>query len=148
LDSQNLPDQLQHHPARHPANHRQVSDERCQLGTEVTRRFLRDRRLRRFAAFRTKCALALVLGDMRFDGRQFGHLMPSRVTFDSGLRTAAGEPVVAVTAAGREYLDHFIDSFGRYELAPASTMARLASRFPAALFPLAASLTLFARQSI
>jgi hypothetical protein len=74
--------------------------------------------------------------------------MPSRVTFDSGLRTAAGEPVVAVTAAGREYLDHFIDSFGRYELAPASTMARLASRFPAALFPLAASLTLFARQSI
>jgi hypothetical protein len=56
--------------------------------------------------------------------------------------------MVAVTAAGREHFDHFIDSFGRYEFAPASTMARLASRFPAALFPLAASLSLFARQPV
>jgi hypothetical protein len=56
--------------------------------------------------------------------------------------------MVAVTAAGREHLDHFIDSFGRYEFAPVSTMARLASRFSAALFPLAASLPLLACQSI
>ncbi len=33
-------------------------------------------RLRRFAAFRTKCALAMVLDDMRSDGRRFGYLMP------------------------------------------------------------------------
>jgi hypothetical protein len=85
---------------------------------------------------------------MRFDGRQFGHLMPSRFTFDSRLWTAAGEPMVAVTAAGREHFDHFIDSFGRYQFAPAATMARLASRFSAAPFPLAASLPLFASQSI
>jgi hypothetical protein len=85
---------------------------------------------------------------MRFDGRQFGHLMPSRFAFDDGLWTAPGEPVVAVTAAGRKYLDYRIDSFGRNEFAPAPAMARLASRFPAALLPLAASLPLFARQSI
>jgi hypothetical protein len=74
--------------------------------------------------------------------------MPSRFTFDSRLWTAAGEPMVAVTAAGREHFDHFIDSFGRYQFAPAATMARLASRFSAAPFPLAASLPLFASQSI
>jgi hypothetical protein len=56
--------------------------------------------------------------------------------------------MVAMTAAGREHLDHFVDPLGRYEFAPASTVSRLASRFPAALFPLAASLPLFARQSI
>ncbi len=130
------------------ANHRQVSDECCQLGTEVTRRFPGQLRLRGFAACRTKCALALVLGDMRFDGRQFGHLMPARFPLDSGLWAAAGEPMVAVTAAGREHLDHFIDSFGRHELAPAAAMTGLAPGFSAALFPLAASLSLFARQSI
>jgi hypothetical protein len=74
--------------------------------------------------------------------------MPSRFTFDSGLWAAAEEPMVAVTAAGREHLDYFIDPFGRYEFAPAAAMARLASRFSAALLPLAASLPLFARQSI
>ncbi len=93
-------------------------------------------------------ALALVLGDMRFDGRQFGHLMPSRFTFDSGLWTAAGEPVVAVTAAGRENLDHLIDSFGRHEFAAVALVAGLAPRFSAALLSLAASLPLFASQSI
>jgi hypothetical protein len=85
---------------------------------------------------------------MRFDGRQFGHLMPSRCTFGSGLRAAAGESVIAMTAAGRKYLDHFIDACGWYESPPASTMTRLASRFAAALFPLAASLSLLARQSV
>jgi hypothetical protein len=74
--------------------------------------------------------------------------MPSRLTFDGGLWAAAGKPVVAVTAAERKYLDYFIDSFGWHEFAPASAMARLASRFPPPLFPLAASWPLFARQSV
>jgi hypothetical protein len=41
-------------------------------------RILGQFRLRRFAAFRADNVPALILGDVRFYWRQFGHLMPSR----------------------------------------------------------------------
>jgi hypothetical protein len=85
---------------------------------------------------------------MRFDGRQFRYLMPSRFTLNGWLRTTAGEPVVAVTAAGRKHLDHLIDSFGRHEFAAVAPVTGLASRFSSALLSFAASLSLFASQSI
>ncbi len=57
---------------------KEVGDQGSQFRPEMTLRLLRQLSLRGFSALRTDSVLASVLGDMRFNRRQFGHLMPAR----------------------------------------------------------------------
>src|SRR5271166_2942363 len=77
---QDLFHKLPHHAPRQAAYHCQVSNERGQLRPELALHFSGQFRLCCLAAFRTDNTLALILGDMRFDWWQFGHLMPPRLT--------------------------------------------------------------------
>src|SRR5277367_168691 len=142
---QNLFQQLPHHASRHAANHCQISNERGQLRPELTLRFRRQFRLRRFAAFRTDHTLALIFGDVRFDGRQLGHLMPSRLTLRGH---AAREPAVARAALQRKQFDHLIDTAQRRQSAPVATMTRLASRLAPALLSSSTPRSLLTCQSV
>ena len=81
----NLFKQFPHHAARHAAHYRQISDQRGQLRPELALRFPWQFRLCRLAAFRTDDTLALIFGDVGFDGRQLSHLMPSRLTLGGHL---------------------------------------------------------------
>src|SRR5580658_5821242 len=122
---QNLFQQLPHHAARHTANHRQISDERGQLWPEMALCFPGQFRLRCFAAFRTDDTRALIFGDVCFDRRQFGHLMPPRLALRGH---PARQAAVAMAALRRKHFDHLIDTAQRRQSAPVATMTRLASR--------------------
>jgi hypothetical protein len=85
---------------------------------------------------------------MRFDGRQFGHLMPSRLALRWHLTAATGQSAIAMTASGGQQIDHLIDTFRRRLTAPMSAMARLATRLTAALALFPAPLALLASQAV
>jgi hypothetical protein len=146
--AKNLSRLLLHYAARNAANHGQISDQRSQFRAEMALHLLRQLCLRGLSAVRTDSALTSVLRDMRFDGRQFGHLMPSRLALRQYLPVAAGQPAIAMTATGGQQIDHLIDTFRRRQPAPMSAMARLATRLTAtpALFP--APLALLASQAV
>jgi hypothetical protein len=85
---------------------------------------------------------------MRFNGRQFGYLMPPRLALRRYLPAAASQPAIAMTATGGQQVDHLIDTFRRCQAAPMSAMARLATRFTAALALFPAPPALLASQAV
>src|SRR5450631_2604515 len=127
---QNLFQQLSYHAPRHAANHRQIGNERSQLRPEMACRFPGQFRLRWFATFRTDDTLALIFGDVCFDERQFGHLMPPRLALCGH---PARQTPVAMAALRRKQFDHLIDTAQRRQSAPVAKMTRLASRLTACL---------------
>ena len=68
-----------HDQARHPADHREIRNQRRELRTKLPLDLNGQRRLRRLAARRTAPSMAAIFGNVRLDGRQLGDLMPSRV---------------------------------------------------------------------
>src|SRR3954471_19979302 len=87
---QNLFHQFQHHTARHPANYRQIRDQRRQNRSKLALDLWRQVRLGRLVALRTDHSLALILRDMRFDARQFRLLMPSWFTLYRSIPAVGG----------------------------------------------------------
>jgi hypothetical protein len=108
----------------------------------------RQLRLRGFSAVRTDSALASVLGDMRFNRRQFGHLMPPRLALRGCLTATTGQSAIAMTASGGQQIDHLIDPIRRRQTAPVTAMTRLATRLTATLTLFPAPLALLACQTV
>src|SRR5450631_1058278 len=108
------------------------------MAVQLPRQF----RLRGLSAVRAHSVLASVLRNMRFDWRQFGHLMPPRFALRCDLPAVAGEFALAMTAVLRQQIDHLIDAIRRRQSAPMSAMTGLATRLATALLPSAASFAL------
>src|SRR3954452_23996714 len=87
---QNLLHQFQHHTARHPANYRQIRNQRGQIRSKVAPDLWRQVRLSRLIALRTDHSMALILRNMRFDARQFRHLMASWFTLYRSIPAVSG----------------------------------------------------------
>jgi hypothetical protein len=64
---------------------------------------------------------------MRFDGRQFGYLMPPRFSLRRYLPALSGEAAIAVAATVRQQIDDMIEAIRRRQSAPVTTMARLST---------------------
>ena len=147
VDSQNLPQQGFHHPARHAADHRQVGDQRRQLRPEMPLGFLWHRRARAFAALRTDHAMTLIFDRARLDGRQFGHLMPLRFPGGLHLFDVRGQRMTAVPALFRQNRPNLVDLRDGQQGPMRPAMAGLSAHFSAALLA-AAALARFAGQSV
>jgi hypothetical protein len=70
-----------HHATRHPAVHRQIRDQGCQLRADVSRGFLRHLRSRALATLWADHAIALIFDDPRLNRRQLRHLMPLHAAY-------------------------------------------------------------------
>ncbi len=147
LDPQNLPQQRFHHPPWHPADHRQIGDERGQLRTELPGRCLRHRRPRALAAGRALDPRALILDDPSLDGRQLSHLMPPHRADRLHLLDLLGQRTPAVAAALRQHGPNLVDSFQRHPGPMRSAMAGLPTRLPPTLLA-PAPLAWFPGQSV
>jgi len=106
---------------RHPAHHRQIRNQRRQLGPAVVDVLLGQRREGDRAAVGTLATMATVLGDVRGHRRQLRDLVPARVT--------DGMPRVqtARTAAARLRceIDRRIHALDRHQCAMMARMPRL-----------------------
>ena len=93
--------QRENHPARHPADNSQVSDQCGQVRPKVASHFGREWGLGFLPVFRTPDPVAPIFGDLRLDGRQFGHLVsqarPPPVSRLPGL--SSGLPATLLSAA-------------------------------------------------
>ena len=65
------------------------------------------------SAIRANGVLAAVLRDMSFNARQLGHLMPPGIALRYNLPAVGGEAAIAMSATGRQQIDHLIDTLRR-----------------------------------
>jgi hypothetical protein len=72
--------------------------------------------------------MALILGDVRPQGRQFGDLITMDFTPRLDLLELLGQRLVAVAATHGHHGHGFIDPFGRLQLPVAPRMALLSAR--------------------
>ncbi len=103
------------------------------MRAELPLDLLRQRRLRRLAAGRAHDVRTLVFGNVSFDGRQLGHLMPSRLT----RHRPAARQQAAVTMPTRVWkeFDHLIDALERDQRPTMAGMPWLATWLSTALGP-------------
>src|SRR4051812_9770326 len=92
--------------------------------------------------------MTLILRDMCLDGRQFGHLMPPRLTLCGSVSRVCAESAIAVAAMGRKQLNDLIDAARWRQPAPVSAMPRLAARLAPTLFSFTATLAWLTSQSV
>src|SRR5271157_3329570 len=135
LDAQHLPQQRLHHPTRHTAHHRQIGDQRRQLGAEVPQGFLWHPRPRALAALGTDYPMALIFDDASLDGGQLGHLMPLHRAGGLHLLDLRRQGLAAMRALLWQQGPNLVDSFGGHQRPMRSAMAGLSPRLPPALLP-------------
>ena len=118
-----------HDQARHPADHREIRNQRRELRTKLPLDLNGQRRLRRLAARRTAPSMAAIFGNVRLDGRQLGDLMPSRVAD----LIARVQGMLAMTTRVGDERHGRIHALGGDQPSPMTWMTWLPTTLPATL---------------
>ena len=145
--SQYVFQRFQYHPPRHPAGHRQISDQRRQFRPEIPFHFFRQHRRGCLSALCALQLVALIFRDVRFDLRQLCYLMPLRLALRRP--RPVSECFLAMAALRGIYGNHCVYPLRWKQAAMMSGVSRLPAGFATALLTLTdASRSLFSRQPV
>src|SRR5436190_429268 len=129
------PQQMDQHFRTTIGGHRQISNQRRQLGTRLILKLWRKRRPCAFSTVLADNFRALILRDMGLDRRQFDDLMTVDLADGLDLVRLLGQPVTTMLALRWQDRDHFIYSLRLHQRAMVPIVAGLSARLTSALLP-------------